>query len=225
MKKLFSDEIYDIAAYEGGFMTVYRRSEIEDKIVVSYKSVNLENGAVAPRTKADYDFIKFGEKTANIELTPSESITCSTAKLSNGNMFIVTKNGDAKILDTEGFVEWQGVIRYKECGPASVAHDGHTLWASFPDRNALIRFNLRTMREELRIGGSNDSSFAGPAGLWINQPEGQLVVCNTKANNILEVNMKTYTVRERAAFDEPVHRYLRIDGKEFAVLDSGLYLL
>jgi hypothetical protein len=37
--------------------------------------------------------------------------------------------------------------------------------------------------------------------------------------------MKTYTVREKAVFDEPVHRYMKIDGKEFALLDSGLYLI
>lgn len=225
MKKLFSDDIYDILDFDGGFIVVYRRNEVEDKIVVSYKSVRLDDGTVSSRTRADYEFIKFGEVYPKVGLQSSEFITCSCAKLDGGGVFIVTKEGDAKIVDRDGFTEWQGTIRYKDCGPSAVAHEGHTLWASFPDRNALIRFNLRTMREELRIGGSNDSSFSGPKGLWINEPEGQLVVCNSKARNILEVNMKTYTVRERASFDEPVHRYIRVDGREFAVLDSGLYLL
>ena len=61
--------------------------------------------------------------------------------------------------------------------------------------------------------------------MWINEPEEQLIVCNSNAKSILEVNMKTYTVRERTVFEEPVHRYMRIDGKEFVLLDSGLYLL
>ena len=84
---------------------------------------------------------------------------------------------------------------------------------------------MNTMREELRIGGSNDSSFMGPEGLWIDEEQGKLIVCNSGANNLLEVNMKTYTVAEKATFDEPVHKYLKIGTREFVVLDSGLYLL
>ena len=81
------------------------------------------------------------------------------------------------------------------------------------------------MREELRIGGSNDSSFNGPEGLWVNEPEGKLIVCNSRSNNILEVDMKTYIVQERAVFDEPVLKYIRLNDKELAVLGSGLYLI
>ena len=225
MKKLFADEIYDILKCEGGFIVVYRRTEVQDKVVVSYKSAQLDSGTVTQRTRADYNFVKFGEVNQTDGMLPSEVITCSAAKLDNGSVFIVNRNGNAKILDFNGDLEWQGTIKYKDCGPACIAHYGHTLWASFPERNALIRFNLRTMREELRIGGSNDSSFAGPEGLWINEEEGLLMVCNSKANNILEVNMKTYSVRERASFQEPVHKYMRIGKKELVVLNSGLYLL
>ena len=225
MKKLFADDIYDILEYYGGFILVYRRTEVQDKVVVSYKSVRLDSGAVAQRTRQDYNYIKFGDVDPTHGMLPSETITCSTAKLDNGSVLIVNRNGNAKILNPNGDLEWQGTIKYKDCGPASIAQYGYTLWASFPERNALIRFNLRTMREELRIGGSSDSSFAGPEGLWVNEDEGLLTVCNSKANNILEVNMKTYAVRERASFQEPVHRYMRIGKKELVVLNSGLYLL
>lgn len=225
MKKLFADDIYDILEYYGGFIFVYRRTEVQDKVVVSYKSVRLDSGAVAQRTRQDYNYIKFGDVDPTHGMLPSEAITCSTVKLENGSVLIVNRNGNAKILSLNGDLEWQGIIKYKDCGPASIAQYGYTLWASFPEHNALIRFNLRTMREELRIGGSRDSSFAGPEGLWVNEDEGLLMVCNSKANNILEVNMKTYAVRERASFQEPVHRYMRIDKKELVVLNSGLYLL
>ena len=130
MKKLFSDEIYDILDFEGGFIVVYRRNEVEDKIVVSYKSVLLNSGVVSQRTRTDYQFVKFGDLDPTGEFKSGEFITCSTAKLENGSLFVVTKNGDAKIFDSDGIVEWQGTIKYKECGPASIAHSGHTLWAS-----------------------------------------------------------------------------------------------
>ena len=225
MKKLFSEQIYDMLPYEGGFIVVYRRNEVTDRVVVSYKSVSLSSGVVSQRTKTDYEYIKFGELYKTLQFDGAGFITCKCTPIDNDRLFVVTDDGHAKIFDKDGYVEWEGTVRYKECGPSAVAHHGHTLWASFAERNALIRFNLRTMREELRIGGSNDSSFDSPSGLWVNMPEEQLVVCNAKANNILEVNMKTYTVHERATFEEPVHRYMRIEGKEFVQLDSGLYLL
>lgn len=225
MKKLFSEKIYDILCFDGGFFVAYQRAEVDGKVVVSYKSVQTDNGVVSKRTRADYEFVKFGEVHTKLEFEGSNFITCNCVKLDNGSIFIVSLDGEARIIDNEGNIEWQGTIRYKNCGPNSIAHYGHTLWASFPERNALIRFNLRTMREELRIGGSNDSSFSSPQGLWVNDLDSQLLVCNANANNILEVNMKTYTVHERANFDEPVHKYMRIDDKEFVLLDSGLYLL
>lgn len=225
MNRLFSEQIFDILEYNSGFIVVYRRPEIEDKVVVSYKSVSIGDGVVTKRTRADYEFVKFGERYGKLNFQIGNFITCSCVKLDNGNLFVVSDDGEAKILDPDGFTEWQGTIRYKDCGPAAIAHHGHTLWASFPEKNALIRFNLRTMREELRIGGSTDSSFMGPEGLWVDESAGKLIVCNSKANNILEVNMKTYTVHERAVFDEPVHKYLCIGKREFVVLGSGLYLL
>ena len=225
MNRLFSEQIYDILEYDSGIIFVYRRGEVEDKVVVSYRSVSLSNGIVTNRTRADYEYVKFGENYGKINPQVSNFITNSCVKLENNRVFLVSPTGEAKIFDDEGYVEWQGTVKYKNSGPSAIAHHGHTLWASFADRNALIRFNLRTMREELRIGGSADSSFKGPEGLWVNEPAGKLIVCNSKANNILEVDMKTYAVHERAVFDEPVHKYLSVGKREFVVLDSGLYLL
>ena len=225
VKKLFSDKIYDILEVGNGFIVVYRRPEIDDKVVVSYKSVSLENGVVTKRIKADYEFVKFGPNYSTVNFQVDNFITSSCVELDGGRLFIVSKSGDAKIVEPNGCTEWQGTIRYKDFGPSAIAHFGHTLWASFSEKNALIRFNLRTMREELRIGGSNDSSFSAPEGMWIDQPAGKLLVCNSTGNNLLEVDMKTYTVMERAVFEEPVHKYLRIGEREFVVLDSGLYLL
>lgn len=225
MKKLFSEQIFDIVETSDGFMIVYRRPEFEDKTVVSYKSVSIEDGVVTQRTRADYEFVKYGDKSKVPQFENGNFITCSCVKLDDDRVFVVAPDGEAMILDADNNVEWQGSIKYKEQGPTAIVNFGHTLWASFSDKNALIRFNLRTMREELRIGGSNDSSFSGPEGMWVDPQNEKLFVCNNKAQNILEVNMRTYTVVEYAVFDEPVHKYLRIGNKELAVLDSGLFLL
>lgn len=225
MKQLFSEQIYDILEVEHGFIVVYKRAEVEDKVVVSYKSVSLEDGVVTQRTRADYEYVKYGENFSAATFNSGNFVNNSCVKLENGRLFAVSVDGEAKIIDNEGNTEWEGTIRYKGSGPSSIAGYGHTLWASFADKNALIRFNLRTMREELRIGGSADSAFSKPKGMWVDEPAGKLIVCNAEGKNILEVNMKTYTVVERAVFDEPVHKYLRIGDKEFVILESGLYML
>lgn len=225
MKKLFSEKIYDICPIENGFVFVYRRPEVENMIAVSYRAVSLETGVVSQRSRADYEFIKYGQRTDGANYAIGNFITCNCVTLDNGNLFIVSEKGDAKMVGTDGLIHWEGAIRYKDCGPTAIAHFGHTLWASFAEKNALIRFNLRTMREELRIGGSIDSSFSYPEGIWINDHSGKLIICNSKARNLLEVDVKTYTVEEKAVFDEPVHKYLCIDGRELVILDSGLYLL
>lgn len=225
MKQLFGEQIFDLLKTPDGFITVYRRPEFEDGVVVSYKSVSLDDGVVTQRTRADYEFIKFG---ANCNLKGLESggfITCSCVELDKDRIFIVRDGGEAAVYDAQNNIEWQGTVRYKDEGPSSIAGSGDVLWASFAENNTLIRFNLRTMREELRIGGSNDSSFSGPCGIWLDDSREKLFVCNCKAQNILEVNVKTYTVAEHAAFEEPVHKYLRLGNRELVVLDSGLYLL
>ncbi len=225
MKKLFSEKIYDILPVDNGFIFVYRRPEVENMIAVSYKSVSLDNGVVTQRSRGEYEFVKYGERPEGAGYAIGNSVLCNCVTLDNGNLFIVSPKGEAKMVGADGLIQWEGTIRYKDCGPSAIAHFGHTLWASFAEKNALIRFNLRTMREELRIGGSADSSFSYPEGIWINDHTGKLIICNSKARNLLEVDVKTYTVEEKAVFDEPVHKYLCIDNREIVVLDSGLYLL
>lgn len=225
MKKLFGGKIFDILETEDGFLVVYQKGVTEDKVIVAYKAISIENGSVSPKTRFDYETLKYGEFHGEVNIEIGNFITCNCVKLENDRVFVVSPEGDAKIYDDVGNTEWEGTIRYKESGPSAVASVGHTLWASFAEKNALIRFNLRTMREELRIGGSHDSSFSSPSGLWIDPEMDKLMVCNRDAMNLLEVNLKTYTVVERAKFDEPINFYIKVGAKELVVLDSGLYLI
>ncbi len=225
MKQLFKEQVFDILEVENGFIVVYKKDEVDGKYIVSYKSVSLDNGVVTQRTKTDYDFIKYGEHSAVINFKTGNFITNNCVKLDDGRIFAVSVEGEAVIIGADGKCEWQGTVRYKHCGPSAIASSGQILWASFAEKNALIRFNLGTMREELRIGGSADSAFSKPKGIWIDEPSGRLFVCNAEGKNILTVNMKSYAVAEHASFEEPVYKYIKIANKEFVILQSGLYLL
>lgn len=225
MKQLFEEQVFDILPVENGFVVAYKKDEIDGKYIVSYKSVSLSDGVVKQRTKTDYDFIKYGEHSSVINFKAGNFITNNCVKLDDGRVFAVSVEGEAIMVGTDGKVEWQGTMRYKHSGPSCIAGFGQTLWASFAEQNALIRFNLCTMREELRIGGSAGSAFSKPKGIWIDEPSGRLVVCNAEGKNILLVNMKNYAVVEHASFDEPAYKYVKIANKELVILKSGLYLL
>ena len=169
--------------------------------------------------------MKFGGNRNFEDLQSGGFITCNCVELDNNRLLVVRDGGEATIYDARNKIEWQGTIKYKGEGPSGITGAGSVLWASFYESNTLVRFNLRTMREELRIGGSNDSSFSGPKGLWIDEKTDKLYVCNHKAKNILEVNIKNYTVKEHASFEESVYKYMKVGNRELTVLDSGLYLL
>jgi len=225
MNKVFNSDAMSMYPLPKGFIIIAKKSTTADKLIVSYKLISFENGTMSPITKSVYQLAKFGNNFKTYEMQVPNYVTCKTANLDNQRMFVVTPEGSAKIMDHNGYVQWKGTMKYKGFGPSDIAVLGATMWASFPENNALIRFNLRTMREELRIGGSNDSAFNHPKGLWINKDSNTMLVCNTGANSILEVNLKSYTVYEYAKFEEPVHQYMKVLSNEIVLLDSGIYKL
>jgi len=225
LNKVFNSDAMSMYPLPKGFIIIAKKSDIVDKLVVSYKLISFENGTMSPVTKGVFQLAKFGNNFKTFEMQVPNYVTCKIASLDNQRLFVVTPDGIAKVMDHDGYAQWQGTMKYKGFGPTDIAVQGHTLWAAFTENNALIRFNLRTMREELRIGGSNDSAFNKPQGLWINKDANTMLVCNTGANSILEVNLKSYTVYEYAQFEEPVHQYMKILSNEIVLLDSGIYKL
>jgi len=224
MKKLFAERVFDILPVENGFVVVYEKAVVEDKMIVSFKSVSTENGVVEQRTKGDYMFVKFGPNYKEAMLESGNYINTKTAHFDE-KIFVSSPSGEAKIIDAEGNTTWSGNLRYKDVGPDCVVAHGHTIWASFSEENVIIRFNLNTMREELRIGGSRDSAFNKPTGLWIDRNANTMLVCNSRDNNLLEVNLKTYSVYEYHKFEKPITNYIKVGANEIVILDSQLYKL
>ena len=86
----------------------------------------------------------------------------------------------------------------------------------------MVRFNLNTMREELRIGGKN-TPFNKPCHIFI---EGNFAfVSNAGSNKLLRVNLSSYTVDDYKEFSEPVYSYVKVKGYQFVLLESGIYML
>lgn len=225
MKKIYGDNSLSLFPLENGFLIVTKEDENTDMVSVGYKLVDFSNYTLAPVTKDVYQQAKFGKNYKAFELQVRNYVTSKTVKLENGNVFAVNTDGEAKVMDKNGYVEWQGTVNYKGHAPADIAILGDTVWASYPHSNVLIRFNLSSMREELRIGGDGDNAFDKPEGLWIKADEKKLLVCCSGSKKILELDIKNYNLFEYAEFEEPVHEYIDIQSNEMVLLDSGVYRL
>ena len=86
----------------------------------------------------------------------------------------------------------------------------------------MLRFNILTMREELRIGGVK-TPFANPKHLFVQNDIA--TVSNPDSNKLINVNLLNYESVQFKEFTEPVYAYVKIKDTEFVAMESGLYTL
>lgn len=226
MRKVFGTESYQLFPLEDGFILVERQPlEEEDKIAVGYRLISFSKGTVGRVSKKIYYCAKFGPEYEAFVPQLCNAVEPNVVALEKGRLFIASPDGSAGIYDADGTPVWQGTMRYNDCGPYDLVAVGGKLWASYPEQNALIRFNLTTMREELRIGGKNSAAFSVPQGLAMGESPDILLVCNAGSHKISAVNLQTYTVADYETFEEPVHQYIKVLSNEIVLLDSGVYKL
>ena len=193
----------------------------EGKIVVEYRMISLETGQVQRITNSVYLLAKFGSSHKSAELQVANHLTCRTCMLPDGELFTVEDDFSAKVLDSDGFAKWVGVVKYKGEAPADAVFDGKNIWVSFTENNALIRLDPSSMREELRIGGKGETGFNSPTGVFAENEE--LFVSNCKSHQIWRIHTKTYEAAEYMTFEEPVYAYCKCRGREIVLLESGIY--
>ncbi len=223
MKKIFGDDAIHMLPLHSGFIIATKQKTYDDYLVVSYKMATLETDALNPVTRNVYQLAKFGNNFQLFEKILPDYLNCKTLQLPDSRLFAIYPDGQAAVYDDMAQTLWSGALKYKDSGPADVALQGECIWATFPESNALIRYNVQSLREELRIGGGENSAFAAPCSLWING--NSMLVCNRDSHKILEINLSTFEAFDYAEFEEPVHQYIRIDNTEIVQLDSGVYTL
>ena len=222
MKKLFSGRVFDLLPLTNGILFSYEHGSVEEGTVVAYKMISFENGKFADVAKNVYLLTKFGNHYKAIAAHCENYITVKSLLLPNGKVFLLSDDGKARLVDNDALVIWEGEIQYRGYPASDIVLYKNVLWASVAGQNVLLRYNLTTMREELRIGG-NKSPFAKPEGLFVKGDS--VTVANVDSQNLLEVDLNTYSVSEKEHFEEPVYGYTEVSGNRFALLESGLYLL
>lgn len=222
MQQIFAGEIYNIIKKPGGLVFSYLEDVIDDSILVKFKMLDADTDAVTDIAKNVYFLAKFGSNYRHAVKLTENFITVKAINLPSGKLFLCEKTGSCFLLDGDGSVLWTGSILYKEEAPSDIALYDNCVWASFKESNVLIRFNLATMREELRIGGAR-SPFSGPRSIFIE--ENIATVSNTRSNSLTRVNLDTYSVEQYYEFTQSVKEYVKVDNREFVSLESGIYKL
>lgn len=222
MKKIFDGKIYEILPKSDGIVFPYQKAVVDEGDIVWYKMLSLENSNMTDISKNVYWNLKFGSNYAVAVNTAKNFVSTKAILLPNGRLLMCCESGQVFIIDPDGMINIAGELKYRDFPPSDIAFYKNSIWASFENHNVLIRFNINTMRVELRIGGKN-SPFDQPKNLFV---EGQnAYVCNTGTNNIVKVDLESYSVEEHLSFEEPVHSFVKSGNFEFVLLDSGLYII
>lgn len=223
MKCFFAGNVIQMLPIPKGIIAAILSDVTEDgKMAVEYHMLSLETGQTQRITKSVYMLAKFGASHKAAEMQVVNHLTCRTCLVNGGEIFTVEEDSNAKLLDYDGFAKWVGVVKYKGEAPADVIFDGKNIWASFTENDSLLRLDIGSMREELRIGGKKEeSNFSGPMGMFA---EGDtLFVANKNSCRIWKINTRTYHAEEYLAFDEPVYGYAKYLNRELVHLKSGIY--
>lgn len=223
MKQIFNGEVYEILPLKGGIIFSYCKESNEENVLVAYRMLSFDNGRFSNVENDIYLITKFGNNYRAITALCENHIKTKAINLPSGKVFLMQPDGTAQLVDNDATPVWTGRLTYKNCVPSDIALHDHSLWAAYPDCNVLLSYNLATMREELRIGGGANSPLKKPRTISISGD--CITVCNLEAQNIVEINLTNYKVRERESFNEPVYQYLEVANNRFALLESGLYYL
>ncbi len=222
MERIFSGEVFEILPQAGGLIFSYNHHVENNRIAVHYNMLSFDSRQMADVGKNIYKLAKFGSNYRYISPLCDNYITARSLLLPNGKVFLTERSGAATLFDVDGMPIWTGDLRYRETAPSDIALFGNSLWAAYDRFNVLLRFNLATMREELRIGGTR-SPFDQPCDLFVDGDDA--VVCNRGSKKLIRVNLNNYAVTDYKEFSEAVHGYVRNGEFEFVLLDSGVYVL
>lgn len=223
MKKVFNGEVYDILPLKEGMIFSYCKESNDENVLVAYCMLSFDNGRFSNVENDIYLITKFGNNYKAISALCENHIKTKAVTLANGKVFLMQPDGTAQLVDNDATPVWTGKLTYRNCIPSDIAVHNNTLWAVYPDCNVVLSYNLSTMREELRIGGGENSPLKKPRSISISGD--CITVCNLESQNIIEINLTNYKVRELETFEEPVYQYLEISNNRFVLLASGLYYI
>ena len=223
MEQIFAGKVYEILPTTNGIIFSYLNKELEDGAVeVSYRMISFDSRRVTDVAKNIYMISKFGNGYKAGEGYCENYITSKSILIPGGRVFLLHEDGTARLVDSDGESLWIGSFVYRNFVPSDVLLFGEGLWCCYPEANALIKFSLTNMKQELRVGGKN-SPFNAPCDLF--EEEGRIIICNRDSKTIQSIDLADYNILEYETFEEPLYQYVNYSGYRFVILESGLYVI
>lgn len=223
MQQIFEGKVYDIIKKPDGFVFSYLEQKIDDEhSLIRFKMFDTKTGNITDVAKNVYLLSKFGSNYKPAIKLTDNFVTVKSIYLPSGKLFLCKNTGECFLLDGDGSILWTGSILYRDEAPSDIALYNNCVWASFYENNVLIRFNIATMREELRIGGKK-SPFLNPCSIFTD--DNIATVCSAGSNSLTRVDLDTYSVEPYREFNQSLKNYIKSGAFEFVLLESGIYKL
>ncbi len=223
MQQIFGENALQIVGVPNGVVLVVADEIDGDRAKVSFRYYSFSTEKLTLTTKEVYLRGKFGENYNDYKPFINDVFNYSVTDLPDDRRLFIHPTGEACVFDETMAKVWSGTLKYKDFGPCDAVCIGRCIWVSFPEGDTILRYNARTMREELRIGSKKDNAFSRPCGLVGDGKK--LIVCNSASKCIEIVDIDSYTVERLANFEEPIHQYIKIGNYEVVRLDSGVFIL
>ncbi len=223
MIKVYEENAVEIVSAPEGFVIVSQEENLEDKAVVSFKFYSLRTHKLINVTRDVYLRAKFGENYQKIHDVLDDYVNYSVATLNDGRTVCVYPDSKAVMFSETGETVWSGEFKYKDHTPTGITFDGRNIWVAFGMADTILRYNMTSMRWDLRIGSMNDQAFSGPEGLL--SIGSNLIVCNSASKCIEGVDIDKYSIEQLYTFDEPVYQVIKSEQDTVVLLESGVYIL
>ena len=224
-EKLYPKGVYDLLPTGRGFVFIAEQNRTDDgNIVIAYKHHSFSESATTLVARSVFLLAKFGPNYAFYQKNLPDFINCRAASLPGYRTLIVLPTGEAMIYDNDCVLKWQGAFQYKDLGPADIAPDGDFLWCSYPENNEIIKYNLKTMRMDMRIGSPGSDGLPAPYGIFINQDH-EMIVTSGETDMIYKLNLETFFMEQYQVLTEPAYKYIKVESNEVILTDSGIFRL
>lgn len=223
MKKISSTDIFDLIPFKSGFIYV-KKAELENgSFKLKFYGYDVKKMENAPITKSVYLLSKFGSSFNIIAEKLGDYASCDAGILPNKYVSVVYPTGEMGLFDEKAALIWTGDLQYKGSPVQSLAVDGNNIWCCVPKLNSIINYSIVNKKVSMRIGSENSTAFSNP--ISVVKYDDELFVVNKDSCKVRIVSLNDYSVRDFRLFDEPVLKYIRTNGKEVVLLESGIYIL
>ena len=223
MKQLFEGQVLDIVKSDNCIVFPYVIEQVGNQTRVAFMMYQNENGKTTNVAKHIYLLSKFGPDHKAFCLQSENYVSSKVIVFPGEQMLIAEENGDIKILDTDAAYLYYGKLFYSKEIPSAVALYEDKIWCAFKNQNVLVRYNVNNMREELRIGGGENSPFKSPCDIFVDFDNAY--ISNQDDNSIVKLNLTNYSLETYKELDITPKKFLKIGRNEFVLSQDGVYTI